>query len=351
MLAAVPAAIATLLFAAAPAPGARWGLRWVAPAECIQPGAMSRAVESRLGRPVFGPEPDFMLDGELFASTEPPRWRARIALVDARGTLLGTRDVSSDDEACASIDASLALVMAVMIDPAAALGSTPQPAAPVAAAPAPSPDPDKEPPPPPVIQRKPLPPTRMATQDPPSRLPPDPPRSPAGAAFHLGVTGNVGAGLAPTAGPFFALWLGEFPGWPVELQGFALAPSVLERGGGRAIVTGVGLGVTTCPLMIARGPWQFDGCAGASAHGQWSYSQGFQQSLFAIGFRPELVARARVRRQWLPFSGASLGLNFGWALSRPGLRLLKTNGTSELLDIGAPWSFGVDLAWAFGGTG
>ena len=98
----------------------------------------------------------------------------------------------------------------------------------------------------------------------------------------LGATGNVGAGLAPTAGPLFALWLGDFPGWPLELQGFG---------------------------------------------------------------------RARIRRQWGSFAGISLGLGFGWALSRPRLRLLRTNGSAEDLQVGSPWSLGVDLAWAFGGTG
>ena len=355
MVLAVPVAVIALLVAAepAPTPGARWGLRWVAPAECIQPGALSRAVEVRLGRAVFGPQPDFLLDGDLIASDTSPRWRARVALVDARGTVLGTRDVTTDDPLCGSIDASLALMMAVMIDPAAALGPTTTPAAPVATAPEPPPEPEPqgepEPEPPPVIQRS-RPREPLAAREPPALAPASRPRR-ARTAFLLGATGNLGAGLGPAAGPFFAIWIGGFPGWPLELQGFALAPSRLERDGGRASVTAFGLGVTTCPLTLASGGWQLDGCAGASAMAQWSLSEGFQQSLSATGLRPDLVARARLRKQWMPSSGVSLAATFGWALSRPWVRLLRSDGRSELLEIGEPWSLGVELAWSFGGTG
>ncbi|HYO69180.1 MAG TPA: hypothetical protein VEU33_24180, partial [Archangium sp.] len=71
---------------AGPRPESRWGLRWNAEAGCIQAAPLARA--GRLGRTVFGPEPEFLVDGVLERGS-PSGWRARLSLVDARGNVLG----------------------------------------------------------------------------------------------------------------------------------------------------------------------------------------------------------------------------------------------------------------------
>ncbi len=105
------------LLAADPAPAARWGLRWTAPADCRQAADVARAVEDRLHRPTFGPDPRFTVDGVVERVNA--QWRARLTLVDAQGTVLGNREVTGTDEACASLDGKLTLVIALLIDPLA----------------------------------------------------------------------------------------------------------------------------------------------------------------------------------------------------------------------------------------
>jgi hypothetical protein len=102
----------------------RWGLTFKAPDGCIQAPELAELIEARLGRALFGANPDVRIDAWLKASEPPARWRARLTLVDADGTVKGTREVTSNEVGCRSIDASLALVAAVMIDPASALKGT-----------------------------------------------------------------------------------------------------------------------------------------------------------------------------------------------------------------------------------
>lgn len=127
-----------LLLAAGPT---TWGLRWAAPPECRQAADVSRAVEDKLHRPVFGAEPTVLVDGVVERFEE--QWRARLSLVDAQGTVLGTREVTSGESACASLDDKVTLVVALLIDPSAALG--PAPVVPPAPAPALPPAPPTSP--------------------------------------------------------------------------------------------------------------------------------------------------------------------------------------------------------------
>lgn len=122
-------ALLLLTLAAAPEPATQWGLRWLAPAECRQAADVSRAVEDLLKKPVFGPEPKLLVDGAV--ERVDGEWRARLALVDEKGTVLGNRDVTSRDEPCSSLDKKVTLVVALLIDPTASLRGpeTPPPAA------------------------------------------------------------------------------------------------------------------------------------------------------------------------------------------------------------------------------
>jgi len=109
---------------------------------------------------VFGAEPDLRIDGYLVAADGTPKnakWRARLTLVDAHGTVQGSRDVTSPEASCRGIDDSLVLVVAVMIDPSAALTPFASPA-PQQPPPAATPGPTAPPPPPgQLIPPRPLP--------------------------------------------------------------------------------------------------------------------------------------------------------------------------------------------------
>lgn len=121
------AASALLLFALS-ASDVRWGLTFRAPDGCIQAAELAERIEVRVGRPMFGAKPDVRIDGYVKAAEAPLKWRARLTLVDADGTVKGSREVTSVEPSCRAIDDSLSLVAAVMLDPAAALKGNPEPA-------------------------------------------------------------------------------------------------------------------------------------------------------------------------------------------------------------------------------
>lgn len=114
----------------------RWGLRWRAPDECISAADLAARVEQRLGRSVFGANPDFRVDGVMELQATKPKWKARVTVVSAAGDVLGSREVTGN-EGCRALDDRLAFVVAVSIEPGLALGEAP---------PAPK-EPNPEPPP------------------------------------------------------------------------------------------------------------------------------------------------------------------------------------------------------------
>ena len=127
-----------------------WGLKWKAPPGCIEPAQLARAVEGRLGFSVFGAGAKHRIDGELTRSATAPRWRASFVAVDAEGSVLGSRELTSDDSSCRALDDKLVMVVSVMIDPRRE---------------APPPEPEVLPPPPPAPPREP-PPIARADADP-----------------------------------------------------------------------------------------------------------------------------------------------------------------------------------------
>ncbi len=119
---------------------------------CVATQALARAVEDRLGRSVFvsAAQADVSVEGRV----EPVRsggYRAVLTLRDASGALLGTREIARAEPSCEAMSEPLALVIAVMIDPDAALGPKPASEAVDAGAPqdAAPPVDDAAPPPPP----------------------------------------------------------------------------------------------------------------------------------------------------------------------------------------------------------
>ena len=135
-----------LTFLLAAAPSESWGLKWKAPRECIEPAQLARAVEAQLGGSVFGAGAKHRIDGELVRSPQSPKWRAKFIAVDAEGSILGSRELTSDDASCHGLDEKLAMVVAVMIDP--------KRQAPESAPPPPPPPPPRPEPPPPVARQQ-----------------------------------------------------------------------------------------------------------------------------------------------------------------------------------------------------
>jgi len=122
------------------------GLSWTGPGPeltCLGEEGLARAVDEYVGRDAFAAGP---VESALRVTVErlPDRhWHARLELSDRTGTVLGTRELTSTSELCASLDEPLVLTVALMVDDEA------EPAVPEPPAPEPPPP---EPPPPPEVR-------------------------------------------------------------------------------------------------------------------------------------------------------------------------------------------------------
>ena len=334
VLAAAPAAATPVT---APGADARWGLRWQAPMECIQPADLARAVEEKLGRHVFGPAPEFTVDGVLRAGAS-PKWRAQFTLVDANGSVQGTREVTGDD-ACAAMNASLALIVAVMIDPRVALGGAPVP----------------EPTAPPLPVAEPPPPQEGTLSPDPPPAPREIPRAEAGAdlarpLLHgsrgevlIGTSGSVGLGVAAALGAQITVHLRWGQSAAVEWWVGLLPRNQVDREGGLAAVHHLQTGLTLCPLRAEGGPAMFALCAGVVGTYFLTYTEGYKQGFTSFLARPDAVARARLR---LGFGAFALSLGVVGAIGpvRPVMFVMKPSGNRELLPVGSGGWGAVELA-------
>ncbi|MBX3210375.1 MAG: hypothetical protein KF764_35410, partial [Labilithrix sp.] len=98
---------------------------------CVATQPLARAVEERLGRSVFvsAAEADLSVEGHVEKRTRGASsgWHAVITVRDASGATLGTRELDRADASCDAMTEPLALVIAVMIDPDAAMRPKPAP--------------------------------------------------------------------------------------------------------------------------------------------------------------------------------------------------------------------------------
>jgi hypothetical protein len=119
---------------------------------CTDDKTLAAAVERQLGHAVFGAggRVDVAIEARVEQTRKsPPAWRAVIRGTKADGSTVGPRELVSAEPECGSLDRAAVLVVALMIDPAAALRS-PEPA--VSRDP---PEPAPPSPPPPAANRDP----------------------------------------------------------------------------------------------------------------------------------------------------------------------------------------------------
>lgn len=179
---------------------------------CAAAPALAEAVERRLGHPVFSPASTATLsvEGWVEPAQRPLRWRAIVTAADARGKVLGSREILTAAPDCAEIVAPLALGIALMIDPEAP-PPAPEESPPEAVVVAPDPGPE----PPPASPQAP-----RAPLDPPQSAP-----APRGALLQVTLGPLVGVGALPgvgaemvSPGSLLRLVLGPPAAWGLELQ-------------------------------------------------------------------------------------------------------------------------------------
>lgn len=91
---------------------------------CIGPAELGRRVEQLVG-PVLAAAPEGQISIEGAIKRAGSGFAANVAVSDARGRLLGRRELRSSDPNCRALDDQLAFIIAVAIDPNAALAELP----------------------------------------------------------------------------------------------------------------------------------------------------------------------------------------------------------------------------------
>jgi hypothetical protein len=304
MLARVRAAIGVLLAAALSAPDAARAadpgprtssLSWVrlAGAEsCAGVRDVADAVERRLGRPVFEApaRADRALEGRIERASPSGGWRAVITLSDEHGVIRGTRELHTDEPDCRALDDSIALALALMIDPDAALSPLPPRA------------------PPPVPPPPALPPAPRCDPVPPPP-PPPPPARPWRAGAQVGFT--VGLGMLPRAGAGVAMRLHVVPprGPAFEVGGTIWIEQTDTPAGKLGATFDLAYGsLSICPVALGDGATTFFACAGAQLGSLRAAGIGFDHVLHQEQPIVDVTAEAHVRRALVGPLFAALGL-------------------------------------------
>lgn len=235
-------------------------------------------------------------------------FHAQIVVSDAHGAVLGTRELDSPSEDCRAIDDKLAFVIAVAIDPNAALAELPgelaQDEDPGGALLA-------------ELRAQPPRPAAAAAQVTPAQAQPArgagrarPPSS-ARDPFHLRAAIELSLGLGalmePSIGarPSVALARDDLAFW---LHFSAWLPQTQTVQGEQAVRVGsYGMALGVCPLRFGARPWEAWLCAGAGADLLQAQPQGFGREQRRVQFGPELELRAGVAlgRYWWLGIGAS----------------------------------------------
>jgi hypothetical protein len=207
-------------------------------------------VEKRLGRSVFvsAAQGEVSVEARVQPEAAGRGWLAVIAVASSDGKVLGTRELRSTEASCRALDEQLALVIALLIDPDAAMGERP---AASAAPPTPSPPP---PAPQVILQRE----TVVVPVAVPAAPKPE--------------NWRVGAELGPVFAvgllPGFAYGLGarvtvDPPWrWPVILDGSVWKEAEASEQGGTAKFRLAMAGIALCPLQVGRGRTRAMACGG-----------------------------------------------------------------------------------------
>lgn len=247
-LALASTSIVALLVTASPArasEGRTSSLSWVrlpGAETCIPTQDLARAVEARLARRVFvsAAQADVSVEGRI--EKKDKSWHAVITIRDAKGALLGTRELDRPDASCDAMNDPLALVIAVMIDPDAALKPQPAPAP----SPAPSPSPSPAPPLPPPSDGAAQPPPPDAYPDGVTKKQKEPWRAEGAALFAMA------AGLTPQLAPGIGVEGVLFiPNIPLGLRAYGnvFLPTTAERDGAKASFDLIYVGTAVCPTL------------------------------------------------------------------------------------------------------
>jgi hypothetical protein len=254
----------------APAPRAM-SLGWVrlpGAEACIGSRALAIAVERHLRREVFVPPPRATSAIEGRIERTPDGFRAVITMSNEAGVPVGTREIQSAGPRCAAINDDLALVVAVMIDPDAAL------APPLPVDPAPPP---LTPPPPVRVERPPPLPWYVSLQ--------------AGGVAMFGLLPGVAGGVSIRSHvepPRF---------WGFEVGGVVFPTVTAQQGNAGAKFHLAEAFVVVCPLTLHAFGGALSACAGLRAGAIHAEGFGYRGATAQEQGVVDAAIEGRVRRR------------------------------------------------------
>jgi hypothetical protein len=261
---------------------------------------LAEKIEARVGREVLVPPGDAELLIEAHARGRPNGvLEAVIRTSRADGSEVGVRELTSDQRDCVELGDKIALVVAVTIDPDAALAEPgPEPATQSAREPQPAPAPARRPEIRVVIERE-----RVIVRE------PDTPARPWELESRVAATGSIG--LLPGLTPGLLAAFGVMPpGFPlVELTGQAWFEREAEAEGGGANFTLLAAGLSVCP-SVDFGAWRSHFCGGLTGGSMRAHGFGFddsrEQARALVLVTAGLRASIDLGPTWFVFGGARI---------------------------------------------
>ncbi|HMI92186.1 MAG TPA: hypothetical protein VK509_12510, partial [Polyangiales bacterium] len=306
-------------------------LSWVRLAgaeDCIGTQALAERVEHRVGHRVFvsASQADLSLEGHVERAPEGTAFIATLVVSDRSGRELGRRVLRATGTRCSALDPALVLVIAIGLDPDAALpatrdadGLSDDTQALLAQLELPKaneealrelavPDPSAE-----------RPSSTELDLDRPGRPPSDrspgsrsiPGRArdtgPAGMSVAFGITGELGVLPSAGFGGTVRITVGIAGFWPIELALSGLLPDrePLRASPAVAELALLAAGASLCTPHNGPGVLEFFACAGPRAGALYAHGDGFPQDLSTTSPWFELAAHAATRlrfgaqRSWL----------------------------------------------------
>jgi hypothetical protein len=233
--------------------------------QCMRGAALEGAVEERLARRVFVPPEQADLRVQIRYEKTGNAWRADLTLHNRADELLGRRELNTDAPHCSALDASVALVVALLVDVAREQ-----------VVPA-------EVPPEPEVQPTPL------------QLPQDEyaPREPW--HFEPAALGAIALGLLPNVAVGVTLRLGIEPPffWLTELEAglWRSSPARIDSAGSDFTLVSVGLFI--CPVVLKVAPAEVAFCAGQHIGRVEVESFGFEQNFEHVRMAYSLGGRVQ----------------------------------------------------------
>jgi hypothetical protein len=316
-------------------------LAWVRSAgaeSCIGPAALSEAVAKKLGREAIATpsRANLAIEGHIERVSAGGPWRATLAVVSETGQIQGLRELHGAEPDCRTLDESLALVIALLIEPGAIL--TPEPRLPEA-----PPSPLATPPPFPAVPLRPV-----LTSEAPV-VEPKPAPSAQRWPFAVGAGVLEGIGLLPGAAfPGIAL-VARFtpPRWPeIELDAAYWTP---RSSGTPGAAFSLGWGsISLCPLVLVAGANELRLCPAVVFAGLVAQTTGLAPTLTTARFvfYPEVTFRY-TRRIFGPLM-ASAGASTLVPTERASFYYLDAAGTRRDVFQQSPIAGTFDLAVGVG---